>query len=213
MDNGSKDVDMMPKEEKSSVDSAWTQINRYQNMTLREKEESLASEAKIVHKAEPVAFSHQLPVGVLSQRGRGRGGTRGKSGAARNVGNTAVNPLFYPDKYAEQEKAKIAYPDIRVARPWLEVSKPNPSAVELSRKRTDEQLGHPTSLLRAYWKAEERRHVGCGTSQNDGMLWVTDKKTHVRKRVRKEFDGRLAESHVSGGRQQDQMNIADMLPM
>src|SRR6202007_1539220 len=103
-------------------------------------------------KSEPVPFANQLPIGVSATRGRGRGVGRGKSVT------TVINPHFrgrrgIPEKHIEGEPSKIKYPDIKVAKPWLRPLQPDPAAVEMSRKRKDEQLSDPNSLLWTYWKA------------------------------------------------------------
>ncbi|KAI8577085.1 hypothetical protein K450DRAFT_253586 [Umbelopsis ramanniana AG] len=211
-----EDIDTKTKDEAGSVDTAWTQINKYQNMTLREKEEATAPDSPmdIKTKGEPLPFAHQLPIGVTASRGRGRDSPRGRGGG------TAFNPNFRGkrggnDKYqVEAESAIPQYPDVRVAKPWLKVRRPDGRQAELSQKRKDEQLGDSTSLLWTYWKAEERRQFGSDASKSDGMIWVTDKRAQARKRVRKEFDGRLLdESSSTGRRQVDHIDIVNILPL
>ncbi|KAI9285307.1 hypothetical protein BC943DRAFT_43073 [Umbelopsis sp. AD052] len=210
-----EDIDMKTKDEAGSVDTAWTQINKYQSMTLREKEEAITMDnpMDIKAKGEPLPFAHQLPIGVTAARGRGRDNPRGRGGG------TVFNPNFRgkrggSDKHqAETEPAVRQYPDVRVAKPWLKVRRPDGRQVELSQKRKDEQLGDSTSLLWTYWKAEEQRQFGSDATKSDGMIWVTDKRARVRKRVRKEFDGRLLdESSSIGLRQVDHIDIVNILP-
>lgn len=217
--NRQEDVDMKTKDEPGSVDTAWTQVNKYQNMTLREKEEAIAPDSPMDVKAkgEPLPFAHQLPISVTSARGRGRDSPRGRGGGG---GGTAFNPNFRGkrggnDKYQhEPEPAVQQYPDVRVAKPWLKVRRPDGRQASLSQKRKDEHLGDPTSLLWTYWKAEERRQFGSDACESDGMIWVTDKRAQVRKRVRKEFDGRLLdESSSTGRRQVDHIDIVNILPL
>ncbi|KAH8550386.1 hypothetical protein BGW37DRAFT_83223 [Umbelopsis sp. PMI_123] len=210
-----ENVEMKTKDEHDSVDSAWTQINKYQNMTLREKEEAIAPEASmdLKPKSEPLPFAHQLPIGVTVGRGRGRDNPRGRGGG------TAINPNFRGkrggnDKHQyDIESTAPHYPDIRVAKPWLKVKQPVGKHVHLSQKRKEEQLGDPASLLRTYWNAEERRQFGSSTNQNDGMIWVTDKRAHSRKRVRKEFDGRLLDGSSSTNGQVEHIDMVKILPL
>jgi hypothetical protein len=219
MANKSEGIDKPTKVEQGSVDSAWTQINRYQNMTLREREEALTTDTNmdVKPKTESIPFAHQLPIGVTAPRGRGRGGAHGKPGRGK-PGSTAINPNFRgihggTDRYPELEQAVAQYPDVRVAIPYLKVSHPDASVVEMNRKRRDEQLGDPSSLLWTYWKTEEKRQLGSLTSQSDGKIWITDRKTQVRKRMRKEFDGRLVEVHKPGAGPVESADLVNMLPL
>ncbi|KAJ2962680.1 hypothetical protein NQZ79_g2271 [Umbelopsis isabellina] len=206
-----EEAEVFAKDEPNNVDAAWQQINKYQNMTLREKEEALQPNIDVKPKVEPMPFANQLPLGLPTARGRGRGGgPRGKSGPA-------INPMFRGrrghDTPIPDPTTTLQYPDIRAAKPWLEPVKPDPNAAELNRKRKDEQLGAQNSLLRTYWKSTERQQLGDGTNKHDGRIWVTDSKKGVRKRVKKEFDGRLDHGLATRPNSGDQNELADMLPL
>jgi hypothetical protein len=205
-----EEAEMFAKDEANSVDAAWQQISKYQNMTLREKEEALQPDADVKLKSEPIPFANQLPLGITAARGRGRGGgPRGKPGPA-------INPMFRGrrghDAPTEDPAIKPRYPDIKVAKPWLEPINPDPNAAELNRKRKDEQLGAHNSLLWTYWRSTEWQQLGDGASVQDGRIWVTDQKNGVRKRVKKEFDGRLDRGQLTRPNSADG-TLADMLPL
>lgn len=202
---------MFTKDEPNNVDAAWQQINNYQNMTLREKEEALQPNIDVKPKAEPMPFANQLPLGLPAGRGRGRGsGPRGKSGPA-------INPMFRGrrghDTPTLDTATTLQYPDVRAAKPWLEPIKPDPNAAEMKRKQKDEQLGAQNSLLRTYWESTERQQFGDGTNKHDGRIWVTNSQKGVRKRLKKEFDGRLDPSLVTRSNSGDHSQLADLLPL
>ncbi|KAI9312286.1 hypothetical protein BX666DRAFT_871609 [Dichotomocladium elegans] len=156
--------------ESSESEMAWQQVTQYQNMSLREKEES-------VFTAGP---SSETP-------GRGMK-SRGKS-MVRGTRKTIFNPNFKQGQASPAPPRK--YPSPSVMTPYLE---PRTVTVEEKRakdKKRKNRLGQANCLLSAYWSAQRAQKLGSSELKEayDGKTLVYEKNQW--KRVQKEVDGRM----------------------
>ncbi|CAO3690630.1 unnamed protein product [Rhizopus microsporus] len=136
-----KVVDVKSEDSKASeimdIDQAWNQVQQYENMTLREKEEvaqGVLPAVKQTTTGEAQPFSHQLPVAGVKVNTN----FRGRRGAP--IKNT---PALSSSTLTTQPPIIQKYPDPTLAVPYLNPIPPTLEEKENEEKQELEKLGEP----------------------------------------------------------------------
>ncbi|KAI8378338.1 hypothetical protein BD560DRAFT_47722 [Blakeslea trispora] len=186
------------KKEENVIQDVWSQVTRYENMSLREREEAaqgIIPDMKRPMSNEPVPFSNQLPPHLFkSSSGQTSTMTSQPSSAKINPafrsrrGNNPIDPRFQPPPKENQP----SYPDPSAAVPYLVYIRPTLEEKAEEEKAEEDSLGEPGNLLWLYWMHDKTRKRGI---QEEGDLSSGTElvhKDHEWKRVKKEFLGRMA---------------------
>lgn len=177
-----KVVDVKSEDSKASeimdIDQAWNQVQQYENMTLREKEEvaqGVLPAVKQTTTGEAQPFSHQLPVAGVKVNTN----FRGRRGAP--IKNT---PALSSSTLTTQPPIIQKYPDPTLAVPYLNPIPPTLEEKENEEKQELEKLGEPGNLLWLYWMNDKLQRSSQGLPMN--------------KKVKREFEGRIAQPGEKG---------------
>lgn len=168
-----------------AIDTAWNQVQKYENMSLREKEEAAQGFVPDFKSEEPKPFTNQLPPS------KGRGG----------MGNK-INPNFRGRRSGQVAQPKAVaitrYPDPSAAVPYLDSVGPTIEEKIDEEQQEEASLGEPGNLLWLYWKNDKINKRGNKEQDDldDGAELVYKQKTW--KRVKKEFLGRTAQPGEKG---------------
>lgn len=164
------------KEESMEIDAAWQQATRYQEMTLREKEDIMGGPA----------FMKQEP------------GRYPRSSSSK----VSINPMFYRRRNDTEEQPSTTtttprYPDPSVAVPYLALSPPTIEQKKQQEKEQMEKLGPPGSLLWMYWTTKQVLRQGKRDSIDDydGKEIIRSQKDGKWRRLQKELDGRMPQNN------------------
>ncbi|KAG0952134.1 hypothetical protein G6F57_000229 [Rhizopus arrhizus] len=153
------------------VDQVWDQIQRYESMTLREREDAAQGILPDFRPAE--SFSNQSI--KINTNFRGRRGA----------------PVRFSSQPTQPEIQK--YPDPSLAVPYLNAIPPTLDEKANEEKEEMKRLGEPGNLLWFYWMNEKAKRRGKEEAEdNDQDMVLTYKK------ARKEFEGRMAQPGEKG---------------
>lgn len=159
------------------MEHVWDQVNRYENMSLREKEEAA-----------------QGIVPEFKQEYHGR--------AMNPYFKTRRDPRQrYKAPYQQQtlpSNSPTVYPDPSVAVPYLTYISPTLEEKAEEERKEEESLGKPGNLLWLYWMNDKVRKRGIQEEGDFGSGTELVYKDHEWKRVKKEFLGRLAQPGEKG---------------
>lgn len=199
----SEDFIRVKSEHDMDIDTAWSQVNRYENMSLREKEDAAQGFLPDFKKEKDETsrvFKGQLPPKMnapplqnpnfKSRRGNGPPASNStpelpKKNESRNLQQQV------PAKPKKKFDPSIAVPYLTYIAPTLE-EKAEEEASE------EESLGAPGNLLWLHWMGEKLRKRG-NTEEGDlssGTELVYQNSQW--KRVKKEFFGRTAQPGEQG---------------
>lgn len=188
-------------EQVSAVDAAWNQVKRYENMSLRERDDAaqgyLPDFKQEKGPSEPILFSGQLPPQFNKQAATTV--TVNQNFRSRRGGpNTMIPNSARPQLQQYQSQKRPMYPDPSVAVPYLTYIAPTLEEKSQEEKEEEESLGEPGNLLWLYWMNDKIKKRG---NQEEGDLGSGTElvyKNNQWKRVKKEFLGRLAQVGEKG---------------
>ncbi|KAI9483583.1 MAG: hypothetical protein EXX96DRAFT_477581 [Benjaminiella poitrasii] len=175
--------------------NAWSQLHRYENMSLREKDDAVQGSLPEL-KSEPTTNDTNMLTGQLPPH------LQAKTDKAPPV---RFNPNFrnrrgqnaLTEPYPSTNRRQI-YPNPSAAVPYLTYVAPTLEEKAQEEKEEEESLGKPGNLLWLYWmndKLKKRGHHEEGELNSGTELVYKD---HQWKRVKKEFLGRLAQPGEKG---------------
>ena len=169
-----KEQVQIKSEHEVQIDAAWNQVNRYENMSLREKEEEAKSFAPDFKMDRNIARTHTPP---------------------------AINPNFKSRRGVTSQNNRVQKPKYdpnTVAIPYLTYIAPTLEEKAREEEAEEESLGKPGNLLWLHWMGEKSRRRG-NTEEGDlssGTELVY--KNNQWKRIKKEFQGRIAQPGEQG---------------
>lgn len=190
----------------SAVDAAWNQVKRYENMSLRERDDAIQGylpdfkQEKIP--GDSVPFSGQLPPQFNKTQQAGGAikvnqNFRSRRGPNAMTPNSARQPQQQQHQQYQSPKRSM-YPDPSVAVPYLTYIAPTLEEKAEEEKEEERSLGEPGNLLWLYWMNDKIKKRG---NQEEGDLSSGTElvyKNNQWKRVKKEFLGRLAQAGEKG---------------
>lgn len=153
------------------MDQVWDQVNRYENMSLREKEEAAQG------------FVPDLD---------------NKQSRISNPHFKARRMSRYSHQQQPPPPTNQTYPDPSVAVPYLTYIAPTLEEKAEEEQQEEESLGNPGNLLWLYWMNDKVRKRGNQEEGDFGSGTELVYKNHEWKRVKKEFLGRLAQAGEKG---------------
>ncbi|RCH99267.1 hypothetical protein CU098_000329 [Rhizopus stolonifer] len=191
------------KKEEAGLDDVWNQVTRYENMSLREREEAaqgiLPDIKQEKQAAEPILFAGQLPPQLLqstpSSNTKFNPSFRSRRGG-QNTTTAPSDPRQHP--LPSTGSKKPTYPDPSAAVPYLTYISPTLEEKADEERQEENSLGNPGNLLWLYWMHQKAGKRG---NQEEGDLNSGTELVHknnVWKRVKKEFQGRLAQAGEKG---------------
>ncbi|KAK4512758.1 CIA30 domain-containing protein [Mucor velutinosus] len=189
----------------TALDAAWSQVNRYENMSLREREDAAHGylpEFKSEKQQQPsIATTIAGPRHNPNFKSR-RGGNHANPNANGNNSNTAPPSSSSSDprssSYHYNNQKRPTYPDPSNAKPYLTYIAPTLEEKAQEEEQEEKSLGNPGNLLWLYWMNDKIKKRG---NQDEGDLSLGTElvyKDHQWKRVKKEFLGRLAQPGEKG---------------
>ncbi|KAI7896999.1 uncharacterized protein EV154DRAFT_580515, partial [Mucor mucedo] len=189
-------------EEDTGIDAAWGQVNRYENMSLREKEDAALGYLPDFKQEDHKAFSGQLPPKA--------------NFAAANPNATRINPNFKSrrgtlpsnplpvnnnrqyNRFNQPPQQAQKYPDPSLAVPYLTYVAPTLEEKAQEEKAEEEDLGEPGNLLWLYWMNDKVKKRGNGEEGDLSSGTELVYKNGQWKRIKKEFLGRTAQAGEKG---------------
>lgn len=199
-----QDIEEHPQiknEEETSIDAAWGQVNRYENMSLREKDDAVLGylpdfKPEGGFKSEDhKAFSGQLPP-------KGNPNVRINPNFKSRRGTAPVNPVPVNNnrqynRYQPPQSVQ-KYPDPSVAVPYLTYVAPTLEEKAQEENAEEEGLGEPGNLLWLYWMNDKVKKRGNGEEGDLSSGTELVYKNGQWKRIKKEFLGRAAQAGEKG---------------
>lgn len=205
----------MKTEQDYNIDTAWNQVNRYESMSLRERDDAAQGYLPDFKpeigsggfKEEKAAFAGQLPPTLKPPRGpvprtnpnfKSR---RGTTMPSTNPPFTTNNPRQFGNRYPQQQQQqqqKKKYPDPSVAVPYLTFVAPTLEEKAQEEAAEEASLGKPGSLLWLYWMNDKVKKRGHGEEGDLSSGTELVYKNQQWKRVKKEFLGRTAQPGEQG---------------
>ncbi|CAO3618460.1 unnamed protein product [Mucor hiemalis] len=196
-----EDPTRVKSEHDMDIDTAWNQVNRYENMSLREKEDAAQGFLPDFKKEKDDTsrvFKGQLPPKVNTPPLQNPNFKSRRSGPPPSASTTAdpynknkARNQPVPTKPRKELDSSVAVPYLTYIAPTLEEKAEEEAAEE-------ESLGTPGNLLWLHWMGEKLRKRG-NTEEGDlssGTELVY--KNSQWKRVKKEFFGRTAQPGEQG---------------
>lgn len=196
-----EDPTRVKSEHDMDIDTAWNQVNRYENMSLREKEDAAQGFLPDFKKEKDDTsrvFKGQLPPKVNKPplqnpnfKSRRSGLPPSSSITADPYNKNKARNQPVPTKPRKELDSSAAVPYLTYIAPTLEEKAEEEAAEE-------ESLGTPGNLLWLHWMGEKLRKRG-NTEEGDlssGTELVY--KNSQWKRVKKEFFGRTAQPGEQG---------------
>ncbi|KAG1103583.1 hypothetical protein G6F42_017200 [Rhizopus arrhizus] len=191
----------------TALDVVWSQVNRYENMSLREREDAahgflpeFKSEKPILDASAP--FKSQLPAKQASAAAPRLNpnfkSRRGGNSTGANNSNIAPSSSVDPRSSYHYNQKRPTYPDPSNAKPYLTYIAPTLEEKAQEEEQEEKSLGNPGNLLWLYWMNDKIKKRG---NQDEGDLSLGTElvyKDHQWKRVKKEFLGRLAQPGEKG---------------
>ncbi|EPB92166.1 hypothetical protein HMPREF1544_00991 [Mucor circinelloides 1006PhL] len=191
----------------TALDVVWSQVNRYENMSLREREDAahgflpeFKSEKPILDASVP--FKSQLPAKQASAAAPRLNpnfkSRRGGNSIGANNSNIAPSSSVDPRSSYHYNQKRPTYPDPSNAKPYLTYIAPTLEEKAQEEEQEEKSLGNPGNLLWLYWMNDKIKKRG---NQDEGDLSLGTElvyKDHQWKRVKKEFLGRLAQPGEKG---------------
>lgn len=188
----------------TTLDAAWSQVNRYENMSLREREDAahgflpdFKSEKPMVDNSGATnLFMGQLPSKPPPPRLNPNFKSRRGGNNTTNT-NSSSTASVEPRSYHYSSK-KPTYPDPSNAKPYLTYIAPTLEEKAQEEDQEEKSLGNPGNLLWLYWMNDKIKKRG---NQDEGDLSLGTElvyKNQQWKRVKKEFLGRLAQPGEKG---------------
>lgn len=186
-------------EEDTSIDAAWGQVNRYENMSLREKEDAALGYLPDF-KQEP--FSGQLPP-KPNPASVNANATRINPNFKSRRGTIPSNPLPVNNnrqynRFNQPPPQTQKYPDPSLAVPYLTFVAPTLEEKAQEEKADEEALGEPGNLLWLYWMNDKVKKRGNGEEGDLSSGTELVYKNGQWKRIKKEFLGRTAQPGEKG---------------
>ncbi|GAN02062.1 hypothetical protein MAM1_0016d01501 [Mucor ambiguus] len=195
-DNSNAPMQVKPDETATTtaLDTAWGQVNRYENMSLREREDA-------AHGYLPEFKSEKQPSTSANAGPRHNPNFKSRRGGntASNANSSSSNttPSSSSHHYNSNQK-RPTFPDPSNAKPYLTYIAPTLEEKAQEEEQEEKSLGNPGSLLWLYWMNDKIKKRG---NQDEGDLSLGTElvyKDHQWKRVKKEFLGRLAQPGEKG---------------
>jgi hypothetical protein len=188
----------------TTLDVAWNQVNRYENMSLREREDAALGFLPDFKSEKPIVdnnggsnlFLGQLPSKPTPPRHNPNFKSRRGGNNTTNTNSSSTAPVD-PRSYHYSSK-KPTYPDPSNAKPYLTYIAPTLEEKAQEEDQEEKSLGNPGNLLWLYWMNDKIKKRG---NQDEGDLSLGTElvyKDHQWKRVKKEFLGRLAQAGEKG---------------
>ncbi|KAI8641210.1 hypothetical protein BD408DRAFT_418575 [Parasitella parasitica] len=184
----------------TTLDAAWNQVNRYENMSLRERDDAAHGFLPELKTEKPATenstnFVGQLPTKPIPRHNPNYKPRRGgNNNATANTGNSNSNVA--PASYHYPKKP--TYPDPSNAKPYLTYIAPTLEEKAQEEEQEEKSLGKPGNLLWLYWMNDKIKKRG---NQDEGDLSLGTELVYKHqhwKRVKKEFLGRLAQPGEKG---------------
>ncbi|KAF1800397.1 hypothetical protein FB192DRAFT_1283682 [Mucor lusitanicus] len=196
--SGNASVQIKPDEAATTaLDAAWSQVNRYENMSLREREDAahgyLPEFKSEKPSSTPATNTNAGPRHNPNFKSR-RGGNPNNNNTAPSSAASSVDPRS--SSYHNPKRPK--YPDPSNAKPYLTYIAPTLEEKAQEEEQEEKSLGNPGNLLWLYWMNDKIKKRG---NQDEGDLSLGTElvyKDHQWKRVKKEFLGRLAQPGEKG---------------
>ncbi|KAL9537270.1 hypothetical protein MBANPS3_011929 [Mucor bainieri] len=194
--NNNTDASMQAKPDETAttttLDAAWGQVNRYENMSLRERED--AAQGYLPE------FKSEKPSNAGPRHNPNFKSRRGGNQAKPNMNNTApsASSSSYHHNNSNNTPKRPKYPDPSNAKPYLTYIAPTLEEKAQEEEQEEKSLGNPGNLLWLYWMNDKVKKRG---NQDEGDLSLGTElvyKDHQWKRVKKEFLGRLAQPGEKG---------------
>ncbi|KAL7310641.1 hypothetical protein PS15m_010116 [Mucor circinelloides] len=199
----------------TALDVVWSQVNRYENMSLREREDAahgflpeFKSEKPILDASVP--FKSQLPVKQASATTTAAAAAaaprlnpnfksrRGGNSTGANNSNITPSSSVDPRSSYHYNQRRPIYPDPSNAKPYLTYIAPTLEEKAQEEEQEEKSLGNPGNLLWLYWMNDKIKKRG---NQDEGDLSLGTElvyRDRQWKRVKKEFLGRLAQPGEKG---------------
>lgn len=184
-----------------ALDSVWSQVNRYETMSLREKEDAAQGYLPDFKTEEQhgAAFSGQLPPNPAPRINPNFKSRRGNTPTAAfpppvNNNNRQYNRYHPPPQPQQHHK----YPDPASAVPYLTYVAPTLEEKAYEEKAEEDALGQPGNLLWLYWMNDKVKKRGNGEEGDLSSGTELVYKNHQWKRIKKEFLGRTAQAGEKG---------------
>lgn len=194
MNSDAEDSERVKLEEPNAIDSVWGQVNRYENMSLREKEDAAQGYLPDFKTEEHGAFSGQLPPAPrVNPNFKSRRGNAPAAAFAAPVNNNRQYNRYHPP---QQQNHK--YPDPASAVPYLTYVAPTLEEKAFEEKAEEDALGQPGNLLWLYWMNDKVKKRGNGEEGDLSSGTELVYKNHQWKRIKKEFLGRTAQAGEKG---------------
>ncbi|KAI8973918.1 hypothetical protein BDB01DRAFT_808108 [Pilobolus umbonatus] len=182
------------------IESSWNQLGKYENMSLREKEE--ASQGYNLEVKHEMSNPHMNRPSESNNKGRAVNTSSWSNPHFRhrrgNNPNTHNNNNNNYNNNMRKSSIPLKYPDASVAIPYLNAIPPTLEEKAHEEAAEEESLGNPGNLLRLYWtndKVKRRGNLDEGDLDDGSELVYKNKEW---KRIRKEFDGRIAQPGEKG---------------
>lgn len=195
MNSDSEELEKVKMEETSAIDNVWSQVNRYENMSLREKEDAAQGYLPEFKTEEHAAFSGQLPPKAAAPKFNPNFKSR--------RGNTPTVPVpvnnnrqYNNNRYQPPPQHK--YPDPASAVPYLTYVAPTLEEKAFEEKAEEDALGQPGNLLWLYWMNDKVKKRGNGEEGDLSSGTELVFKNNQWKRIKKEFLGRTAQAGEKG---------------
>jgi hypothetical protein len=200
-----EDVEEIPvnikSEEENQINAAWSQVNRYENMSLREKDDAAQGflpEFQIKGQLPPKLST---PVPRTNPNFKSRRGTTPSNNTLAMTNNNNPRQQYNNrhnnnNQYGQQQKTK--YPDPSCAVPYLTFVAPTLEEKAQEESAEEESLGEAGNLLWLYWMNDKVKKRGNGEEGDLSNGTELVYKNQQWKRVKKEFLGRTAQPGEKG---------------
>ncbi|KAI9345917.1 hypothetical protein BD770DRAFT_396558 [Pilaira anomala] len=198
-----------PIKSEEALDNVWGQVNRYENMSLREKEDAaqgyLPDFKSEEHTTAAAAFSGQLPPMIpkvnpnfKSRRSNNNNNNPQQQQQQQQTSQPNYNRNNRYNPPPPPSSSTHKYPDPASAVPYLTYIAPTLEEKALEERQEEEALGNRGNLLWLYWMNDKVKKRGNNEEGDLSSGTELVYKNHQWKRIKKEFLGRTAQPGEKG---------------